>query len=269
MTPSELVQAAVKENIKAISITDHDTVEGTSEALEEGEKHGIDILPGVEISAFLHDTPMHILGYGFNHEDNEFKNELKKIQEARNERNISIIKKLVALGFDVQAEELKKYSPTGQTGRPHIASLLIDKKIVHTMDEAFARYLRKDGLAHVARKKLLTRDAISMIHSAGGIAVLAHPLTLDRTMTTLPAVLEELKGLGLEGLEAYYPTHSKTVRKKLIETAGRFDLLITGGTDFHGTIRNGTKLGGTNKQQKIPYEIYTQVKKKLATLEHD
>lgn len=264
MSPAELIREAVKENIKAISITDHDTAEGTQEALFEGEKRGVEVLSGVEISAFLHDIPMHILGYGFACNNEKFQQQLKRVQKARNERNLSIINKLVDLGFDIQAEELKKYSPTGQTGRPHIASLLVEKKIVKNMDEAFSRFLRKDGLAYVARKKLLADDAINMIRSAGGIAVLAHPLTLDRSMSILPAVLQELIKLGLEGIEAYYPIHSKNIRRNLIDLAEQFGLIITGGSDYHGTIRNGTRLGGNNKQQRVPYDLYTHLTERLS-----
>ena len=172
MSPSQLVHEAARRNIKAIAITDHDTIEGVEEALLEGKSCKVEILSGVEISAYLDDIPMHILGYGFRHTDAALQESLKKIQQARNDRNIAILKKLNDLGIDVTQDDLKKQSKTGQAGRPHIASLLVEKKIVHSMDEAFSRYLRKDGRAFAERKKLMAQDAIAMINEAGGIAAL-------------------------------------------------------------------------------------------------
>ncbi|MCB2181132.1 MAG: PHP domain-containing protein [Desulfobulbaceae bacterium] len=261
MSPTQLVGEAVLEEIKAIAITDHDTIEGVAEAFEAGRMNGIEVISGVELSAYHAETPMHILGYGFSHDDQSLSEKLQKVQQARNERNLAILKKLNTLGLQVTHDDLAKFSPTGQAGRPHIASLLVEKKIVKTMDEAFAKYLRKDGLAYASRQKLMAEDAISMIRSAGGIAVLAHPLTLDRSMTLLPSILDALIELGLQGVEAYYPIHSVSVRKKLIALSQQKGLFITGGSDYHGTIRNGTRLGGNNKKQQVPYDL-------LATLKH-
>ena len=265
MSPSELVHEALKEQIKGISITDHDTIEGVSEALEEGKRVGVEVLSGVEISAYLDDIPMHILGYGFDLQNRALRDGLKKIQKARDERNWAILEKLNALGINVTKNDLQKHSPTGQTGRPHIASLLIEKKVVKNMDEAFARYLRKNTLAYSSRQKLLCEDAIKMINDAGGLAVLAHPLTIDRSMASLPQVLKKLKEKGLKGVEAYYPIHSVTNRQKLIAISRELNLLITGGSDFHGSIRNGTRLGGINKKQRVPYELLETLKKHLNT----
>ena len=127
------------------------------------------------------------------------------------------------------------------------------------MNEAFEIYLGKEKLAYAPRQKLQVQEAISMIKEAGGVAVLAHPLAIDRTLEAHPIILAQLKEYGLGGVEVFYPTHSKKIRKKLIAISRDLGLLITGGTDFHGAIRNGTYLGGTNKQ-KIPYEIFTEIK---------
>jgi hypothetical protein len=265
MTPAELVREAAKKCIRGIAITDHDTIEGIDEALAESKKNGVEILAGVEISAYLDDMPMHLLGYGFRHKDPVLHDKLEKIQEARDERNAGILAKLNALGIQVTKEDLKIYSRTGQTGRPHIASLLIKKKVVSSMDEAFSRYLRKGGLAYTERKRLAAADAIAMINAAGGVAVLAHPLTLDQTMATLPAVLIRLKEMRLEGVEAYYPIYSVAVRQKLVALCQQMELLATGGSDFHGSTRNGTRLGGNNKSQRVPYELLTALKKRLGS----
>ncbi|MCK9296050.1 MAG: PHP domain-containing protein [Desulfobulbaceae bacterium] len=264
MTPAELVLEAVKAGIKGIAITDHDTAEGIDEALQEGKRQGVEVLSGIEVSAYLDDIPMHILGYGFRHGDAALQQNLQKIQTARNERNNGILAKLNTLGIDATREDLRRYSRTGQTGRPHIARLLIEKKLVKTIDEAFYRYLRKGGLAYVERKRLMASDAIAMITAAGGIAVLAHPLTIDHTMLTLPAILREMKGIGLEGVEAYYPIYSATVRQKIMTLCQQMNLLITGGSDFHGAIRNGTSLAEINKKQRAPYELLVALKNHLS-----
>ncbi|RJX27219.1 MAG: PHP domain-containing protein [Desulfurivibrio sp.] len=264
MTPAELVREAVRAGISGVALTDHDTIEGIDEALEEGKRQGVEVLAGIEISAYLDDIPMHILGYGFRHRDAVLLQSLKKIQAARNERNEGILAKLNGLGIAATREDLRRHSRTGQTGRPHIARLLIEKKVVRTIDEAFYRYLRKGGLAYVERRRLMAADAIAMITAAGGIAVLAHPLTIDQTMLTLPAVLLEMKGIGLEGVEAYYPIYSATVRQKLIALCQQMGLLITGGSDFHGTIRNGLSLSELNKKQRTPYQLLAALKNHLS-----
>ncbi|MBI5559513.1 MAG: PHP domain-containing protein [Deltaproteobacteria bacterium] len=263
MTPAELVREAAKKCIRGIAITDHDTIEGIDEALAESNKNQVEILAGVEISAYLDDMPMHLLGYGFHHKDPDLQHNLEKIQEARNERNEGILAKLNSLGIQVTKDDLKMYSRSGQTGRPHIASLLIKKKVVSSMDEAFSRYLRKGGLAYTERKRLAAADAIAMISAAGGIAVLAHPLTMDQTMVTLPSVLLRLKEMKLQGVEAYYPIYSATVRQKIVALCQHMELLVTGGSDFHGATRNGTRLGGNNKSQRVPYELLAALKKRL------
>lgn len=264
MTPAELVQEAVRAGIRGIAITDHDTIEGIDEALEEGERQGVEVLSGVEISAYLDDIPMHILGYGFRHRDAALQQNLKKIQAARNERNDGILAKLNALGIDATRQDLRRHSQTGQTGRPHIARLLIEKKLVKTINEAFYRYLRKGSLAYVERKRLMAADAIAMITAAGGIAVLAHPLTIDQTMLSLPAVLLEMKGIGLEGVEVYYPIYSVAVRRKLIALCQQMGLLITGGSDFHGAMRNGISLSVINKKQRVSYQLLVALKNRLS-----
>ncbi|MBI4793602.1 MAG: PHP domain-containing protein [Deltaproteobacteria bacterium] len=263
MSPAELVRAAVKAGIKGIAITDHDTIEGIDEALQEGKKQGIEIVAGVEISAYLGDIPLHILGYGFRHEDPMLLENLEKIQTARNDRNDRILAHLNLLGIDVTREDLRRHSRTGQTGRPHIAKLLVEKKVVKTMEEAFSRYLGKGGLAYAERKRLDAADAIAMITAADGIAVLAHPLTIDHTMAILPAVLMKMKAIGLAGVEAYYPIYSNTTRRKIIELSSQLGMLVTGGSDFHGATRNGTCLGGCNKKQRAPYELLLTLNNRL------
>ncbi|MFZ5759229.1 MAG: PHP domain-containing protein [Thermodesulfobacteriota bacterium] len=262
MSPEELVAEANRLGISAISITDHDTTAGTDVAMAAGRKRGIEIIAGIELSACHDDTPLHILGYGFCHTSADLQKKLAAIQVARQQRNDAILSNLAALGITLSREELRQRAGDGQTGRPHIAALLVEKHVVRTPDEAFARYLRRGGLAYAERQQLAAADAIALIREAGGIAVLAHPLSPDRTVAALPVLLEQLRDLGLGGAEAYYPTYSAAEQKTIVACCRELGLLVTGGSDFHGTARNGVGLGG-GKKHRVPYELYAELIKRL------
>lgn len=264
MTPTEIVMEAKKKGLRGIAITDHDTVEGVAEESRAAREHDIDVLSGVEISAYLHDTPLHILGYGFQHDHPALLTGLAKVQKARHLRNVQILDNLNALGITIAPEDLERLSQRGQAGRPHIARLLVERNIVRNMDEAFEVYLRRDGRAYASRQVLAAREAIAMITAAGGIAVLAHPLTVDRTLASLPGIVTRLQEMGLAGIEIYYPIHSAKVRRRLKELSIQLDLLVTGGSDYHGAIRHGTSLGGNGTTPRVPYELMTKLKKHLA-----
>lgn len=265
LTPLLLVKEAKKRGLQAISLTDHDTTEGVEEIIDHGEAYGVEILPGVELSAHIDNSSVHILGYGLKYNDRALLSRLDTIQQARDRRNQKIIHRLNDLGIKITKEDVETVSQTGQTGRPHFAQALIAKGIVNSFDEAFVRYLGQEGIAYVPRKILPVADAIRCINEAGGIAVLAHPVTIDRTMASIPGVVETLKGLGLGGIEVYYPTHSKTVRKTLLELNRKFDLIATGGSDFHGHTKTENGMGKIGKSQRLPYEILEKLKSRLQT----
>ena len=265
LTPLLLVQEAKKMGLRAISITDHDTTEGVEETISHGNAYGVEILPGVELSAHIDTLSVHILGYGLKYNDPALLARLASIQEARDTRNQKIITRLNDLDIKITKEDLDKFSKTGQTGRPHFAQFLIEKKVVYSFDDAFNIYLGQNGLAYVPRKILLAADAIRYINEAGGLSVLAHPATIDYTMSSIPGLVETLKKLGLAGIEVYYPTHSKTVRKTLLEISRKYDLIATGGSDFHGHRNTGNTLGRTGKNQRLPYEVLEIIKNRLSS----
>ena len=264
LTPALLIQQAKKSGLRAISLTDHDTTEGVEEIIKYGNTYGVEILSGVELSAHIDASAVHILGYGLRHNDPVLLAQLAGIQEARNTRNQKIIKRLNELGIKITKEDVYNFSKTGQTGRPHFAQFLIEKKVVNSFDDAFDIYLGQNGSAYVPRKILFAADAIRYIIDAGGLPVLAHPATIDFTMSSIPDLLEKLKNFGLSGVEVYYPTHSKKVRKTLLEICRQHDLIATGGSDFHGH-RNAEKtLGRTGKNQRLPYEVLEKIKNRLS-----
>jgi len=266
-TPAELVQMAKSRNFAAISITDHDTVSGTGEAILEGDKEGIVVIPGVELSVFNADIHFHLLGYGIDWQDKQLLSGLERLQVSRDERNDKIMHKLQNLGIKATTEELQSLSGVGQTGRPHIARLLIKKNIVKTIDQAFARYLKKDACAYVSRFIYHVKEAIDIIESAGGLPVLAHPVQIDRTLELLSELLDELVPMGLRGLEVYYPTQQGKVRKKLHFLANRYNLLETGGSDYHGDIRSGTSMA-VGKNMTIPVHLFEKLNQALNNTKH-
>jgi predicted metal-dependent phosphoesterase TrpH len=261
-TPSELVRLAAAKGLTAVSITDHDTMAGTSEALQAGLERGIDVVSGIEISVNLDSVYMHILGYGMRSDDPELMAGLDVLQQARDERNRKMIQKIVDMGHPITLEEVERVSKVGQTGRPHIAKTLISLGAVKSMPEAFEKFLKKGAPAYVSRFVYDAKSAIAMIKRAGGLAVLAHPVQIDPTLATLPGLLADLAGMGLDGVELFYPTQSSSFRKKIRLIADRYQLLYTGGSDYHGDIRPGTGMAG-GKNVSVPAELFAAMRSKL------
>jgi len=260
LKPAEVVDLAESQGLKAVAITDHDTAAGTDEAMQRGSQKGIEVIAGIEISSWHGDTSMHILGYRFRHEDKKFNSRLQLLQDGRESRNARIIENLNKLGIRVGLSELLQYSEYGQTGRPHIARLLVDKGVTKTIDLAFKYYLRRGAAAYAERFRFSAHDAIAMIREAGGIAVLAHPSSLDPTLRSIPLLLKDICKMGLEGIEVYYPSHSPKAVKALLEMADDMGLLITGGSDFHGMERSGYNTDDWQHKTHVPYDIVTAMK---------
>jgi len=260
-TPRDIFDQAKKIGLKAISITDHDTLEGSEEAFSIPELSSIEILSGIEISADAPSGSMHILGYLVRIDASSLRKTLGKIQRARMERNIKIAKKLQMLGHDIQYSEVAGISGGGQVGRPHFAQILVRKGIVKSFDEAFNRFLKRGRPAYVSRFRLSPSEAIEAILQAGGVPVLAHPFTLDvQGEAELESTLLDLKRVGLKGIEVYYPEHGLK-RTALYEAlATRHGLLMTGGTDFHGPIKPGIHLGVGKGDLRIPYRLVEALK---------
>lgn len=261
-SPAELVRLASISGVTAIAITDHDTMAGVAEAEAVSVEYGVEVVPGVELSVVHEDLMLHILGYYVDAKQKDMAHALTVLQEARDRRNEKIIGKLQNLGIGATVEELKEISGVGQTGRPHIAKLLMNHGVVRSMPQAFDEYLAKDGKAYVGRFAYSARDAIAFVNAAGGIAVLAHPIQVDKTLCVLNSLLPVLKGYGLEGIETYYPSQKKKMQKRIRKFATANDLLLTGGSDYHGDIRPGTRLAGGHNVY-VPPELLETMKEHL------
>jgi len=269
LSPLEILNLAQSINLGAISITDHDTIDGTKEALAIGIPPSINFLTGVEISAvppppFSFPGSFHILGYAINIDDSVLNQTLVKLQEARKNRNPRIIERLNRMGYEITLNEIRKDAGECQLGRPHIAKQMVKKGFVQSVSEAFDKYLAKGQPAYVDKYRIDCDRAIEVILNAGGIPVLAHPVLLDiKNDDVLETLVARLKEMGLKGIEAYYPDHTPDLIVRYTEIANRHGLLITGGTDFHGSIKPEIKMGSGRGNFSVPYELYENMVKSL------
>ncbi len=261
LKPSEIVRHAKAKGLRAIAITDHDTVEGCGEALAEGEKIGFEVIPGIEISAEHSPGSMHILGFFLDIDHPLLTERLKYLQKARAERNPKITQKLNQLGIDITFEEVLRASGGGQVGRPHFANVLLEKKVVQNFQEAFDRFLKKGAPAYVDKFRFTSKEALHFINEARGVAVLAHPNTLGMGgYSELEKLVLQLVDEGLQGIEVYYPEHSREEIAQYKSLAERHGLLTTGGTDYHGMEKNGLDIGVGRGDMKLPYSIVESIK---------
>jgi predicted metal-dependent phosphoesterase TrpH len=259
-TPSDVLTLASKAKVSALAITDHDTVSGLPEALEAGRSLGIEVIPGIELSSRWGATELHILGYFLDWNDPELRGHLTRFQEARHVRNPRIIEKLNALGLALTYEEVKTLAGNDSVGRPHIARVMIDKGYVTSAKEAFDRYLADGAAAHVPRELPEPAEAIAVIRAARGVPVLAHPSWLDRS-EGIYKICEQLKALGLAGIEVHYSTHRPEQTATYLDVARRLNLLVTGGSDFHGVTKPDIEVGIGKGQLKVPEALLEPLRK--------
>ncbi len=253
-SPAELIRLAIDAGLSAIAVTDHDTTQGLKEAKDEAEKRGFELIPGVELSVNFKKGNLHILGYFIDEDEEFFKSTLKRVQMARAERNPKILKKLNDLGILVTMEELEEISRGGQIGRPHIARVMVEKGYVKSVSDAFERYLKRGARAYAPKSILDPGEAIKVIKGAGGIPVLAHPFSLlAKDRDELFSIVESLKKEGLMGVECYYSEHDEAFTGVCLEIARALELIVTGGSDYHGKAKPYIKLGRGKGGLKVPY----------------
>jgi len=265
LSPLEILTLAQDLNIAAISITDHDTLDGSKDVLSFGIPPSVKFLTGVEISSepppsFSCAGSFHILGYAVDVDHPELNHTLSMLRDSRKRRNPQILELLSRLGIEITLEEVRNLAGDSQLGRPHIAQFMVEKGYVPSIDAAFDEYLGNGKPAYVDRFRFECEKTIKAILNAGGIPVLAHPLLLgikkDDILKDLIAALTEM---GLRGIEVYYPEHTKNLIAYYSRLASHFNLLITGGTDFHGDIKPEIKMGVGKGDFLVPYELYEKL----------
>lgn len=262
MSPRELVRHAADLGLKAIALTDHDTLDGIADALDEGEKNMVEVIPGVEISA-LFKPEMHILGYFSSKTYKNLAPVLSKLKSNRDERNPKIIKKLNELGFDITMEEVGVKALGAIVGRPHIAKVMMEKGYVKSIDEAFEKYLASGKPAYFKKDKLTPYEAIKEILDVGGVPVLAHPVHIGMNINKLDILLKELTEFGLRGIEAYYVDNSDDDTGIFLRLAIKYGIIATGGSDFHGSFKPDIELGKGRGKLSVGYEAVLRLKEAM------
>lgn len=251
-TPLECVSLAAMAGLKAIAITDHDTMAGIKEAGEAGELLGVTIIPGIEISTDYKGKDIHVLGYFLSENAPALQEYQQWVIQARRERNEKIIEKLRNKGFDITLEQIEAANPGAILGRPHIARRLVELGITKNVDEAFRRYLAKGRSCHVERQRLPFNEAAKLIKKCGGVAVLAHPLQYGLDRAGLDALAKEAHDTGFAGMEIYYSGYTQKDMDKLFALAEKYTLLPTGGSDFHGDTIPGISIGTGDGNLAVP-----------------
>ncbi len=253
LSVNELIELLRYYEIKAISITDHDSVKGQREAELLCGELGIEYISGVEISTILNNKEIHILGYGFDTDNVEINELFDRIQKGRIKRTVSILEKLENYGIFIDIKEFGSNYMDKNIGRPHIAQKMYEKGWIKSYDEAFQKYLYNNGPCYVPKIDVHPKEAIRLVHNAGGVSVLAHPgLMLNEN--DIENVIES----GIDGIEIYYPKHTETQKHRFIEMARSNGLLETGGSDFHGKEKDYQTL----KSHSVPYEIFSKLRRR-------
>ncbi len=254
-TPAELVALAEARGLRALALTDHDTVAGVAELFEAGRESGVETVCGIELSAACDRGTMHILGYFIDPASPALTGMLELIRAGRAARNIEILKKLNRLGYVLRWSDLEEYTGMDVVGRPHFAEALVARGYVKTRKMAFNLLLAKGRPAYAERYHCSAAECIRVIREAGGVAVLAHPATVHLPDTRLRALVEELAGEGLGGIEAYYAEHHPENIRKFVDWARELGLCCTGGSDFHGGNSPDLNLGTGFGQLRVPDEV--------------
>ena len=256
LTPTELVMASKQAGLEIIALTDHDTIEGIDEALHAGRIYGVEVIPGCELSVDSEYGVLHILGLWVNHKSLRLVRALDHSLIQRERRIQKIVCKLRSLGLNISFAEIQNKFQS-ELNRSHIAAVLMEKKIVNSINEAFKIFLGKHGQAYIPKKRMSPADAIGLLRSNGAIPVLAHPFLYSEDIDVLRADLTVLKKLGLQAIEAYYGCHNYEQETICIKLAEQTGLCLSGGSDFHGMAKPNINLGLGN----MNFENFETLKK--------
>lgn len=229
-TPESLIDLAIEKNLSGIAITDHDTLDGLDEGIiYASRKDNFVLIPGIELGCRYNNKEVHILGYFIDYKNKYLKDITIKLKESRVLRGEKMVKRLSELGLEIDIDNVRKFAKDDYIGRPHVARALIEKNYVEDIDEAFEKYLKIGAAAYVERFQLSISESIDLIHRSNGISVLAHPGLIDDW-----DIIDYVISLGIDGIECYHSKHSEDVTQDLLKITRKNNLIITGGSDFHG-----------------------------------
>ena len=258
-SPSELVDYAIEKKLSAFALTDHDTVDGLAEAVTYAKDKEIKVIPGIELSAENDGKEVHILGLYVSYNNQNFTEKLREFQSTRMERNEAMCEKMREAGLNITLDALIKTFPDAVITRGLFAKYLVATKQIKSMEVAFERYIGDHGPCYVPRAKITPEQAIALIHEAGGIAVLAHPPLYHMSMSKLDELVNRLTKAGLDGIEGIYTTYHQGEERDMKRLANKYNLIITGGSDFHGTTKPKTDLAVGYGSLKVSDSILQKI----------
>ena len=264
LEPEQLVDWAAELGLKAIALTDHDTVAGIKRATARGNEKGVEVIPATEISVTYSGGTFHLLAYYIDPDNQEFVEKMRKVIKGRTERNLKIVAALSEHEMEITEKELLEEAGEATVGRPHMARIMIRKGYVADFQEAFDKWIGEGKPCYFGNDSFGPKDAIELVLKAGGVPVIAHPFWLNRkSIEDLDEYIAELKGYGLKGMEIVYSDHPSDLQTEYIKIANKHDLIVTGGSDYHGgTTKPEVTLGhGPGGGFHVPGELLDGLKK--------
>ncbi len=258
--PERIPELAAAAGCSAVALTDHDTLVGLEAARRRADEVGVDLVPGCEVSCAFRGGSAHVLVYFVEDGDGPLQDELARLREDRVARNRRLVDRLQALGVPITYDQVVAEAASEESaGRPHVAAVLVRLGAADSIPDAFDRWLGDGRPAHVPKARLAPADVAGLARGSGGVAVLAHPLTLDLGPTELASAVAELSDAGFAGIEAIYGRYSRDQRAALAELAQRFDLVPTGGSDYHGTVKADLSVGTGQGDLRVPDDVVEQL----------
>lgn len=266
-TPKKLIDKAIEKNLSVLAITDHDTIDGLDEAITYAKNKDIEIVPGIEFNTKTNIGKMHILGLNIDYSNKELINVTNKLKEDRNVRNNKFIKLFQQLGFNINIEDVRKYAIGEIIAKPHFAQVLLEKRYIKDINEAYDNFFNVAPFNEIIRMTLPPKETIETIKKASGVAILAHPKTLKLNYMDLEKTIGELVSYGLDGIECYHSIHTPEDIKQYKDIAKKYNLLISKGSDYHGPNVTPEVELGTGKNNNIltqeEKELYKKIKSRL------
>lgn len=260
-TPSQVADLAIDAGLKAIALTDHDTIDGIAEIIDYTKDKQLEVVPGIELSCYYQNREVHILGFYVDYENPELNRELKVLKEAREGRNIKMVELMQKDGLNVTMEKLLHGNPDSVITRAHFARVLVEEGICKDKDTAFRKYIGIGCKYYLPKPQVTCETAMNILTKYSKASFLAHPLLYHLGYSQIEELLVYLKSLGLKGLEAYHSSNNAYESDRLRQIAAGLDLKISGGSDFHGIIKPNIRLGAGRGNMRVHYKLLEDIKK--------
>lgn len=262
-SPEELVALAEQGGVSALALTDHDTTDGLARFTAAGAGSSVQTIAGIELSAEFGNITLHLLGYLFDPANTELQSALEWVRAGRAERNLQILENLNRLGYNLTHDDIRKHAGDDLIGRPHFAAALIEKGHFKHKDKIFQQLLGKGKAAYADRRRLTPEASVEVLCKAGGVPVIAHPGQMKLSVRDLRRLVKRLKEHGLGGIEVWHPTHHPHQSAAFLRICEDFDLVATGGSDFHGALTPDIKLGRGFGDLCVPDSTLDQLRNRL------